>query len=438
MARHRGRTMLSAMRSPNTRTLVAVVLLAGLAGAVATLALDRGKTTERVTTLVRPAPASTTQGDGAEWLPDLARRASAGVVAIQATTTVALPGSPFRPPSSQQAVAYGSGFVLDKQGHILTSDHIVESATKIHVAFADGSKVHAKLLGSDPLLDLAVLSVDVPKATLRPLPLGSADQLQLGDPVIAVGNPFELDRSVSAGIVSALHRAMVAPNGFTVSNAIQTDAAINHGNSGGPLLDAQGKVVGVAAQIADSGVDANVGVAFAVALDQAARRAIGTLEAGRTVRHAWLGVALANIDAILATSDRVAADRRRTRHRCRRGRAGSTGGTLRRIADRHRRRRRVLRRRRHRHCGLRPKGQNRERPGNRHHGTSARRQAQAHRRPCRRKQARRDGHARLRADVGSGGDHRLPVDRRRPQRRVVRTFPSPNPPLPGCHEATPG
>ena len=307
MARHRGRTMLSAMRSPNTRTLVAVVLLAGLAGAVATLALDRGKTTERVTTLVRPAPASTTQGDGAEWLPDLARSASAGVVAIQATTTVALPGSPFRPPSSQQAVAYGSGFVLDKQGHILTSDHIVESATKIHVAFADGSKVHAKLLGSDPLLDLAVLSVDVPKATLRPLPLGSADQLQLGDPVIAVGNPFELDRSVSAGIVSALHRAMVAPNGFTVSNAIQTDAAINHGNSGGPLLDAQGKVVGVAAQIADSGVDANVGVAFAVALDQAARRAIGTLEAGRTVRHAWLGVALANIDAILATSDRVAA-----------------------------------------------------------------------------------------------------------------------------------
>ncbi len=146
-----------------------------------------------------------------------------------------------------------------------------------------------------------------PVSTLHPLPLGSADDLHLGDTVIAIGNPFGLERSVSAGVASGLRRQMVAPNGFTVSNAVQTDAAINHGNSGGPLLDGRGRVVGVNAQIADSGVDANVGVGFAVAVDATVRRDIAVLQASGTVRHAWLGVALDDIDAILATSDRVRA-----------------------------------------------------------------------------------------------------------------------------------
>jgi S1-C subfamily serine protease len=284
--------------------LSAIVVAAGLAGAVLALVLDGRKAT-RTTTVVETAATATTQPAVSGSFTSIAVNAASGVVSILATTTVEVGGSPFGPPTFQETVVSGSGFVLDKQGHLLTSQHIVSGATKIHVSFADGHKVHAKLVASDPLLDLAVLSVNVPAATLHPLPLGSADDLEIGDPVVAIGNPFGLDRSVSVGVVSALHRSMVAPNGFTVANAVQTDAPINHGNSGGPLLDADGRVVGVAAQIADSGVDANVGVGFAVALDQPTRRAIATLEESGTVRHAWLGVSLDDIDAILATSDRV-------------------------------------------------------------------------------------------------------------------------------------
>jgi 2-alkenal reductase len=288
--------------------LAAVVVAAGLAGSVIALVL-RGSTTQVVAAETRAAvttkPASPPAVEGS--LTRVVAAAAPGVVSILATTSVELPPAPYRPPASEEAVVSGSGFVLDTQGHILTSDHLIEEASKIHVSFADGHKVHAKLLGRDPLLDLAVLSVNVPASTLHPLPLGSADALQLGDTVIAIGNPFGLDRSVSVGVVSGLGRQMVAPNGFTVSNAVQTDAAVNHGNSGGPLLDSRGRVVGVNAQIADSGVDANVGVAFAVAIDPGARRAIAVLKDSGTVQHAWLGVALDDIDAILATSGRVPA-----------------------------------------------------------------------------------------------------------------------------------
>lgn len=289
-------------RRPRLVAFAMTVVAAALAGAVLALTLDRREATTTKTvveTFATPSPAASTS------LRSIAASAAPGVVSILATTTVESSGTPFRPPISQEAVVSGSGFVLDKRGHLLTSQHVIAGATTIHVSFADGHKVHAKLVASDPLLDLAVLSVDVPAATLHPLPLGSADGLQLGDPVVAIGNPFGLDRSISVGVVSALHRSMVAPNGFTVSNAVQTDAAINHGNSGGPLLDGNGRVVGVAAQIADSGVNANVGVGFAVAIDQPTRRAIATLVKSGTVRHAWLGVSLGDIDAILATSKRV-------------------------------------------------------------------------------------------------------------------------------------
>lgn len=208
---------------------------------------------------------------------------------------------------SSESVAEGSGFVLDEDGRIVTNDHVVEGATEIDVAFADGTKADATLLATDPLLDLAVIQVDVDAATLAPLRLGEAETLRVGEAVVAIGSPFGLERSVSAGIVSALGRQITAPNGFTLSNAIQTDAAINHGNSGGPLLDEDGQVIGVSAQIADSGVDANVGIGFAVALDEAAREAIASLARGETVAHAWLGVSLDDVDAILATSGEVEA-----------------------------------------------------------------------------------------------------------------------------------
>jgi S1-C subfamily serine protease len=209
--------------------------------------------------------------------------------------------------TDEEAVGTGSGFVLDRAGRILTSDHLIEDATKIHVSFADGTKVHATVLSKDPLLDLAVLKVKVGASTLHPLVIGYAENLHLGDPLVAIGNPFGLNRSVSVGVVSGLHRQITAPNGFTVSNAVQTDTPINHGNSGGPLLDAGGRVIGVNDQLVNSGVDANVGVAFAIALDLPARTAIRELMAGKTVRHAWLGVSLDDLDVILTTSGRVHA-----------------------------------------------------------------------------------------------------------------------------------
>jgi S1-C subfamily serine protease len=144
-----------------------------------------------------------------------------------------------------------------------------------------------------------MLKVTVAAGVLHPIPLGTSANLSPGDPVVAIGNPFGYARSVSAGIVSALHRDIEAPNHFTITGAIQTDAAINHGNSGGPLLDAQGRVIGITAQIADSGVDANVGVGFAVPID-AATRELAALEKGN-VRHAWLGISGQTIDA--ATAD---------------------------------------------------------------------------------------------------------------------------------------
>jgi S1-C subfamily serine protease len=239
--------------------------------------------------------------------PGAAAAKTPAQIAASAVPGVVSIASTFAGGGEQQAVGTGSGFVLDRAGHVLTNEHVIENASTIHVSFADGTKVNATVVGKDPLLDLAVLKVNVRRSVLHPLVLGSAERLRLGDPLVAVGNPFGLDRSVSTGVVSGLHRQITAPNGFTLSNAVQTDTAVNHGNSGGPLLDARGRVIGVNAQIADSGVDANVGVAFAVAIDGTARRSIRTMLAGKPVRHSWLGVALDDVDAILATSGRVHA-----------------------------------------------------------------------------------------------------------------------------------
>jgi S1-C subfamily serine protease len=290
--------------SSRRRPLVAlVVVLAVLALVAAGIVVGRlsadGSSTAGTTTTSTSTTETVVDGSIISTTTVDVASAAAGVVAVTATVGQ---DTGF---GQQESVGAGSGFVLDEEGRILTNDHVVEGASAIRVSFADGTKVRATLLATDPLLDLAVIQVDVPAATLHPVALGRAEALRLGEAVVAIGNPFGLERSVSAGVVSGLHRQIRAPNGFTLSNAIQTDAAINHGNSGGPLLDADGRVVGVNAQIADSGVDANVGVGFAVALDAAAREAIETLAQGRTVSHAWLGVALDDVDAILATSGEV-------------------------------------------------------------------------------------------------------------------------------------
>ena len=161
--------------------------------------------------------------------------------------------------------------MIDTEGHILTNNHVVEGANRIQVKLgASNTTYNATVVGTDPATDLALLKVDAPSSQLHPLTLGDSSKVEVGDPVVAIGNPFGLDRTVTSGIVSALQRQIQAPNGFSISNVIQTDAAINPGNSGGPLIDASGNVIGINSQIETGGSgNGNVGIGFAIPIDTA-------------------------------------------------------------------------------------------------------------------------------------------------------------------------
>jgi putative serine protease PepD len=193
----------------------------------------------------------------------------------------------------------GTGIVLDTSGDILTNDHVVEGASRYNVSFDSGGSTHsATLVGTDPSSDLAVIKIDPSGLNLHPLTLGDSNNVQVGDTVYAIGNPFGYTNSFSEGIVSGLDRTMTAPNGFTIAHSIQTDAAINPGNSGGPLLDANGDVVGINAQIASNGTTAggegqNNGVGFAIPIDTA-KSVISQVEKSGHVSHGYLGIATAD------------------------------------------------------------------------------------------------------------------------------------------------
>ena len=188
-------------------------------------------------------------------------------------------------------IATGSGFLIDNEGHIVTNNHVVEGATKVEVRLGSSDTEHeAEVVGTDPATDVALLKIDVPADQQHPLALGNSAKVQVGDPVVAIGNPFGLDRTVTAGIVSALQRQIQAPNGFSISHVIQTDAAINPGNSGGPLIDAEGKVIGINSQIQTGGSgDGNVGIGFAVPINTA-REVVEQLEEHGKVEHAFIGI----------------------------------------------------------------------------------------------------------------------------------------------------
>ena len=189
--------------------------------------------------------------------------------------------------------AQGSGFVYDDEGHIVTNQHVVDGAQSVSVTFWNGKSYDATVVGSDPSTDLAVLKVDAPASLLSPLQLADSSELEVGDSVIAIGSPFGLEQTVTTGIVSALHRQITAPNSFAIDDAIQTDAAINHGNSGGPLLDLSGKVVGVNSQI-ESESGGNDGIGFAVPSDTVETIAAALIADG-SVEHAYLGVATEDV-----------------------------------------------------------------------------------------------------------------------------------------------
>src|SRR3989442_3748824 len=222
------------------------------------------------------------------------RRSAPGVVQVTATSVVAPTGSffgtPFGTPDQQVQRAEGSGFVWDKIGHTVTNEHVVEGARSVEVSFSNKDTLKAKIVGTDPSTDIAVLKVYAHCPALTPLTLGNSDAVRVGDSVVAIGNPFGLDRSVTAGIVSALQRPIQAPNGFTIDHVIQTDAALNHGNSGGPLLNAQGQVVGVNAQIETGGQSqGNVGIGFAIPINTVKDVVAELIKRGK-VEHPFLGI----------------------------------------------------------------------------------------------------------------------------------------------------
>ena len=239
------------------------------------------------------APASFQTGRR-ESINDVYRTTAPGVVHIETTTRVAQPADPFfgNPfgTTTQTQRALGSGFVIDKAGHIVTNYHVVRGANTIQVSFSNNERYRARLVGSDPSTDIAVLRVSVRPTALKALPLGDSDAVHVGDQVIAIGNPFGLDRSVTAGIVSAVQRRIEAPNNLSIAHVIQTDAALNHGNSGGPLLNAQGRVIGVNAQIETGGVsEGNVGIGFAIPINTV-KDVVGQLIKRGSVEHAYLGI----------------------------------------------------------------------------------------------------------------------------------------------------
>ena len=289
------------------RTLLPVSLLSALLGCAAAvgivtaLHLGGGHTK----TVIQQAPLrgeEASSSDSAGLTPrDIYKRAAPGVVFVRAQV-VEQTQSPFDFgfPQEQRGEATGSGFAIDRNGTILTNAHVVAGATKVTVQFADKRVVDAKILGRDESSDLAVLTVDAKAGELPPLPLGSSRGVQVGDPTIAIGNPFGLERTLTTGVVSATKRTIQAPDGFEIDGVIQTDAAINPGNSGGPLLDAAGRVIGINSQIETGGSGTgNVGIGFAIPIDTA-RRLLPDLEKNGRVDRGFLGVSSVAIDSSLS------------------------------------------------------------------------------------------------------------------------------------------
>jgi putative serine protease PepD len=289
----------SARRGPLALLLILSAVLGGGVSAgvlAATGALDGAG---RTTTIVQPGSAASTSssGDGADGRLDaeaLYASASAGVVDITAKggTAENTPPTPFggEAPQQPQSTATGTGFLIDGAGTIVTASHVVDGASSITVTLQDGVTRTARLLGKDDATDVAVLKIDPAGLKLHPLKLASSSSLDVGDEVAAIGDPFGYARSISTGIVSGVDRTIEAPNGFTVAHAIQTDAALNPGNSGGPLLNAAGEVVGIADQIATGTAKQSAGVGFAVPIDLVTA-SLAKLKAGEKVSHAYLGVA---------------------------------------------------------------------------------------------------------------------------------------------------
>jgi putative serine protease PepD len=276
------------VRSPRIFAITAAAALVGAGAGAGAYALfnSGGDTTVVRQVHVTQSLQAADKSGSALSVSSIYKLASKGVVKI----TVTSGGSSANPFEQQTQRSQGSGFVYSTKGDIITNQHVVDGEQSITVTFWNGKTYSATLVGSDASTDTAVVRVDAPSAFLHPLALADSSNVQVGDGVVAIGSPFGLEETVTTGIVSALHRQMTSPNNFTIDDSIQTDAAINHGNSGGPLLDMRGKVIGITSQIeSDSG--GNDGVGFAVPSDTARTIADKLIATGK-VEHAYLGVKL--------------------------------------------------------------------------------------------------------------------------------------------------
>ena len=286
--------------SSKTRTpLVLAGLVAALGIGVGAGALGYGAYSDGTTTVVRQVTVTDSEqaatGTGLS-VGEIYERSQASVVEITASGTST---TPFGGGGTQRA--QGSGFVYDRSGNIVTNQHVVADAGSISVRFSDGSTYDAELVGTDSSTDLAAIRVNAPASVLEPLRLADSSDVEVGDAVVAMGSPFGLEGTITSGIVSALHRQMTAPNDFTINDSIQTDAAINHGNSGGPLLDDQGRVIGVNAQI-ESESGGSDGVGFAIPANTVRVVVDQLIETGEA-EHAYLGITMEAVDGGVAVTD---------------------------------------------------------------------------------------------------------------------------------------
>ena len=284
---------------------ISALLGGGVVVAVLAIAGGLGENKTTVTTVqtpsVAPAPSNASQRT-AGLTPHEAYVRDAPGVAFVTSTVVSKTESPFLfgQESQGQDEDTGSGIVVNGNGTILTNYHVVENAIKVTVSFEKGKSVEAKVVGTDPSNDLAVLRISTDGLTLHPLTLGDSSAVQVGDPVYAIGNPFDLERTLTTGVISALQRQITAPNGFTIDNVLQTDAPINPGNSGGPLLNTAGEVIGINSQIETGGSgDGSVGIGFSIPINTA-KNELSQLEKGGTVRGAYLGLTSLTIDGSLS------------------------------------------------------------------------------------------------------------------------------------------
>jgi putative serine protease PepD len=278
-----------------TLAVLATAVLAGGGAGAAVYALAAGGSSKTVVdriTATAPPVASVSNSSSSDMsVGDIYKANEKGVVEVDVTLSGSSSNSPFPgggEGGTQAEAAEGTGWVYDNAGHIVTNEHVIAGATSVKVAFGDGKTYDATIVGSDPSTDVAVLKVNAPASELQPLTIGDSSAVAVGDGVVAIGDPFGLDDSVSSGIVSAVNREIQAPDNTPIDGAIQTDAAINHGNSGGPLFNLQGQVIGVTAQI-ESDSDSSDGVGFAVPSNLFKTIADELIATGKAV-HPLLGV----------------------------------------------------------------------------------------------------------------------------------------------------